>query len=434
MIRFIHAADIHLDSPMRGIDSERARIDPGAYRVSTRKALENLVNVSVRENVDFLTLGGDNYDGDWDNFETGLYFQEQMARLGEIPVVSISGNHDAANKMTLRLHMPANFKSLSDERPVEYEVIPGVRVVGQGFRDPKESRNLAELYPRLDGGGVKIGLLHTSLDGREGHARYAPCSVDDLKRRHYHFWGLGHIHKHSWEQRSGDPPILFPGNLQGRHARETGAKGAWLITLDDDGGFRNKEFLELDVTRWMTLEISISGKDHPDEFFKACELEFNRRNLEVSNKIMAVRVRVTGESVLHHHLLSLQEMREDALLANMQSAATNAVAQRIWVEKVELASCLPQSEQRYKPVAFTFLQQFIDDSVLDESWIEKYLKSPEIDKLKKQVGYFSEMDVVRELEMSFDPLAVRELIGEIPEILEMKLGRNQAEEIRDEEK
>jgi hypothetical protein len=127
-------------------------------------------------------------------------------------------------------------------------------------------------------------------------------------------------------------------------------------------------------------------------------------------------------------------MREDALLANMQSAATNAVAQRIWVEKVELASCLPQSEQRYKPVAFTFLQQFIDDSVLDESWIEKYLKSPEIDKLKKQVGYFSEMDVVRELEMSFDPLAVRELIGEIPEIMEMKLGRNQAEEIRDEEK
>ena len=215
---------------------------------------------------------------------------------------------------------------------------------------------------------------------------------------------------------------------------ETGPKGAWLITMDDDGAFRSKEFLELDVTRWMTLDVSISGMDNPSDFFKACELEFNRRNLEVSNKIMAVRVRVTGESELHHHLLSLREMREDALLANMQSAASNAVAQRIWVEKVELASRLPQSEQRYKPAAFKFLQQFIDETVLDDLWIEKYLKSPEIVKISNQVGYFCEMDVVRELEKNFDPLTVRELIGEIPEILEMKLGRNQAEELRDEEK
>lgn len=434
MIRFIHAADIHLDSPMRGIDSERARIDPQSYRLSTRKALSNLVDAAIEAKVDFMTLGGDNYDGDWDNFETGLFFQEQMARLGRIPVVSISGNHDAANKMTLRLHMPANFKSLSDEKPEEFEILPNVRVVGQGFRDPKESRNLAELYPRLDGGGIKIGLLHTSLDGREGHARYAPCTVDDLRRRHYHFWGLGHIHKHSWEEGPGDPPILFPGNLQGRHIKETGPKGAWLVELNDDGDFVGKKFLELDVTRWENVEVGISGMEHPDDFFKACERELTRRNKEAANKILAVRVRVTGESELHHQLLSLREMRDNALLANVQSAATNAATRRIWVEKVELASALPQARLHYKPAAFTFLQEFIDRTVLDDGWIENYLGSPEIRKLKQQVGYFAEQEVVAELEKNFDPASVRELISEIPEILEMKLGRSQAENIQDEEK
>ena len=149
---------------------------------------------------------------------------------------------------------------------------------------------------------------------------------------------------------------------------------------------------------------------------------------------MAVRVRVTGESELHNHLLSLREMREDSLVANVQGAATNAATGRIWVEKVELASRMPRLEQRYKPAAFTFLQDFIEQSVLDEGWIENYLASPEIKKLKQQVGNFPEAETVAELEKNFDPQVIRELIGEIPGILEMKLGRYQADEIRDEEK
>lgn len=434
MIRFIHAADIHLDSPMRGIDPEKARIDPSEYRISTRKALANLVDVAIREKVDFLTLGGDNYDGDWDNYETGLFFLEQMARLDQIPVVSISGNHDAANKMTLRLNYPKNFKALSDEQPMTHEIISGVRVVGQGFRDPKESRNLAELYPRLDGAGIKIGLLHTSLDGREGHARYAPCSVDDLLRKHYHFWGLGHIHKHAWENRSGEPPILFPGNLQGRHAKESGPKGAWLITLDDDGQFVEKKFLELDVTRWLNLEISISDMENLDDFYGACEREFLRQNDAAGNRTLAVRLRITGESELHESLLALRENRDDALLHNIQMAATSAAAQRVWVEKMELASRKPQAAHRFTPAAFTFLEEFINHSVMDEAWIENYLKSPEIKKLKQQIEYFPESFDTLEIKTNFEPDSIRQIVQETPEILEMRLGRHPIDQVRDEEK
>ncbi len=434
MIRFIHAADIHLDSPMRGIDSSVAKIDPVVYRESTRIAFRNLIDYASDNNIDFLTLGGDNYDGNWDNYETGLYFQGQIARLGKIPVVSISGNHDAASKITLRLHMPGNFTMLDNEKPQVIEIIPGVRIAGQGFRDQMESRNLAEKYPTLDGGGIKIGLLHTSLDGREGHARYAPCQLDDLRLRHYHFWGLGHIHKHSWEERPGDPPILFPGNLQGRHIRETGPKGAWLITMDDEGQCVNKEFLEFDVTRWELIEISINQLENLDDFFKSCEKAFTRRNLELPNKIMAVRVRVTGRSELHHSLLAMREMRDNALLANVQSAATNAAPGRIWVEKVELASGLPETAQRIKPAALTFLQDFIHNSVLETGWVEKYLGSDEITRLRQNIGYFAEPETVSELLQNLSPEMIRELIAEIPEILEMKLGRSQADESQEEEK
>ncbi|MFM7594205.1 MAG: exonuclease SbcCD subunit D [Isosphaeraceae bacterium] len=434
MIRFIHAADIHLDSPMRGIDSASAQIDPDLYRKSTRIALKNLVDFAINEKVDFLTLGGDNYDGDWDNYETGLYFQGQIARLGKIPVVALKGNHDAASKMTLRLHLPGNFKMLADDKPEVYEILPGIRVIGQGFGDPAETRNLAAEYPRLDGSGIKIGLLHTSLDGRDGHANYAPCHIDDLRLKHYHFWGLGHIHKHSWEERGGESPILFPGNLQGRHIKESGPKGAWLITLDDDGNCIEKSFVELDVTRWHQIDVNISGIENSDDFFNACERKFTELNLESPERIMAVRVRASGRSELHFALLALQEMRDNALLANVQSAAINAAPGRIWVEKVELASAMPETVQRLKPAAMTFLQDFINTSVLNDDWISSYLASDEIDRLRNNVGYFTDNETVKELMKNFEPALIQEFISEIPEILEMKLARNPSDEIQETEK
>ena len=102
---------------MRGLDTKLADIDPSVFRLSTRKALKNLVDWALAENVDFVTLGGDNYDGDWRDHQTGLYFAQQMARLGSIPVVSITGNHDAQSKITRTLRLPPTFHRLSEETP-----------------------------------------------------------------------------------------------------------------------------------------------------------------------------------------------------------------------------------------------------------------------------------------------------------------------------
>ncbi|MFM7316981.1 MAG: hypothetical protein ACKO5E_08525 [bacterium] len=149
---------------------------------------------------------------------------------------------------------------------------------------------------------------------------------------------------------------------------------------------------------------------------------------------MAVRVRASGRSELHFALLALQEMRDNALLANVQSAAINAAPGRIWVEKVELASAMPETVQRLKPAAMTFLQDFINTSVLNDDWISSYLASDEIDRLRNNVGYFTDNETVKELMKNFEPALIQEIISEIPEILEMKLARNPSDEIQETEK
>lgn len=229
LFHFLHAADIHLDSPLQGL--ERYPDAPvEAVRAAPRRAFEALVELAIEERVAFVLLAGDLYDGDWKDYNTGLFFVAQMRRLAEagIPVQLVSGNHDAASQITKRLSLPPNVKHFSSGRPETLELADyDVAIHGQSFAGRRVSEDLAAGFPPGDRGRFEIGLLHTSLDGRPGHADYAPCTVDGLRSKDYAYWALGHVHQRE-EVVRGDPWIVFPGNLQGRHARETGGKGASL--------------------------------------------------------------------------------------------------------------------------------------------------------------------------------------------------------------
>jgi len=179
MVRFIHAADIHLDSPLLGLERyEGAPVD--AIRGATRQSLQNLVNLACDEQVDLALIAGDLYDGDWKDYNTGLAFSSQMAKLREagVRVFIVAGNHDAANQMTRRLRLPENVKMLSSREP-ETVVLDdlGVAIHGQGFDKQAVTDDLSIRYPDAVRGMVNIGLLHTCAEGREGHGRYAPCSL-----------------------------------------------------------------------------------------------------------------------------------------------------------------------------------------------------------------------------------------------------------------
>jgi exonuclease SbcD len=226
-MKFIHAADLHVDSPLRGLDGyEGAPVQ--RLRGATRLALSALVDLAIERQVDFVILAGDIYDGNWTDFRTGLFFREQMLRLTreKIRVYVIKGNHDAESQITKQLP-PVDgvhvFKSTSAETFTIDEL--GVAVHGRSFPNRAVPEDLVEHYPAPRDGMFNIGVLHTSLTGRTGHDPYAPTSVDVLCSKGYDYFALGHVHARE-VVREADPRIVYPGNLQGRHAKETGPRAA----------------------------------------------------------------------------------------------------------------------------------------------------------------------------------------------------------------
>lgn len=336
--KFIHAADIHLDSPLRGLEGyDGAPVD--AIRQASRQALVNLVDLAIDQEVRFVLIAGDLYDGDWRNFNTGLFFVAQMTRLREagVPVVLIAGNHDAANKMTKDLPLPENVKRLSTKSCDSVRIDDcGVSIHGQGFATAAILNDLSAAYCGADPGNFNIGLLHTCADGAEGHEPYAPCTRDGLRSKGYDYWALGHIHKRQDLHRQGEPPIVFPGNIQGRHIRECGSKGCVLVTVGDDHS-AEVEFQALDVFRWERCEVDATGLqtayDVLDGFCEGLRKLLQTRD----GRPLAVRVEVTGACPAHEKMAA----EPDRWKNEIRSLAVESGAGDVWVEKVSLRSRLP---------------------------------------------------------------------------------------------
>lgn len=256
--RFLHAADIHLDSPLHGL-SRYEGLPETEIRGATRAAFDNLVQRAIDEVVDFVVIAGDLFDGDWRDMGTALYFARAIGRLdhANIPVFVLAGNHDAASVITRSVPWPPNVRLFSSRRP-ETHVLPeiGVAVHGQSFATAAVTDNLVLAYPEAAEHQFNIGMLHTALAGREGHAAYAPCSLDDLRAKQYDYWALGHVHEH--EVVCEEPHVVFPGNTQGRTIRECGPKGAVIVAVED-GQVTSVERIDLDVLRWARVEVDCAG-------------------------------------------------------------------------------------------------------------------------------------------------------------------------------
>jgi DNA repair protein SbcD/Mre11 len=338
MVTFLHAADIHLDSPLCGLERyEGAPVD--RIRSGTRRALERLVDLALERRVDFVLIAGDLYDGDWRDYNTGLFLLRTLGRLGEagIPTYVITGNHDAANRMTRSLRLPDGVRMLSTDRPETVRVAGlDVAIHGQGFATAAVTQDLSAAYPAPVSGCLNIGMLHTCVAGVEGHQRYAPCTVAGLRAKGYDYWALGHVHHR--QVLHDDPPIVFPGNLQGRHARETGPKGC-LIVEAEPGRAARSEFHRLDVLRWEVCELDASGWDHPDDLIDRAA-DGLRQLLgaeDDAGRLLAVRICVVGRTRCHDRFLA-----EGVRWVNEVRAQGLAVGDnRLWVERVKVATLPP---------------------------------------------------------------------------------------------
>ena len=332
MFRFIHAADPHIDSPLRGLEAhEGAPVE--LLRGATRRAFENLVQLAIDEAVDFVVIAGDVYDGDWKDYSTGLFFRGQMARLNEqrISVFIIAGNHDAASVISKKISLPENVRILSTRKPesVEVEGLPVV-IHGQGFPHRAVPENLAENYPDAVEDKFNLGLLHTSLTGRPGHDTYAPCSEQDLLAKKYDYWALGHIHQP--EIVNGEPWIVFAGNIQGRHVREAGERGCYLVEVDDTRTVRSMDWRTLDVVRWAMLEVKLAGVSEMHEVLSRIRSALVDAMALAEGRLLAVRLILKGATALHGVLhADPQQVRAEVL-----GLAQDLGEEAVWIERIKL--------------------------------------------------------------------------------------------------
>jgi len=412
-MKFVHAADIHLDSPLHGLERyEGAPVEE--LRGATRRAFDNLVELAIGEGVSFVLLAGDLYDGDWKDYNTGLYFIQRMERLREagIRVFIVAGNHDAASQITRQLRLPDNVTLFSTSKP-ETIVLDelGLAVHGQGFARREVTEDLSSAYPQANPNLFNIGLLHTCLDGKPGHAPYAPCTVDGLRTKGYDYWALGHVH--SREVVSQDPWVVFPGNIQGRHVRETGPKGCTLVTVTD-GEVSAVEHHDLDVLRWTRCTVDVTNSASLDDIREQVRDALQQALDDAGERPVAARLVLQGISPVHTTLHSdsvhwVQEYR--ALASGLGGAG-------LWLEKVaiETRQAVALDELLERDDALGGLLRAIDELEMDASGVEEL--AAEVADLRQKLP--------PELlggEDRYDPTDPRYLAGLMEDIKELLVHR-----------
>jgi exonuclease SbcD len=359
---FLHAADLHLGSPLKGLSLRDAHLAE-KIGAASREAFEFLIDRALEEKIAFAIFAGDIFDGDWRDASIALFFNRQIARLSRagVPLYLLKGNHDAESVVSKSVSLPELARQFSASRAETFE-IPELRVAlhGRSFSDRAESENLAQDYPAPKSGWFNVGVLHSSLDGRPGHAAYAPCSLDDLRVKNYDYWALGHVH--AFEVVSRDPTIVYPGNLQGRSIRECGAKGAVLVDVED-GAIVALRRLIVDRARFARIEIDAAPHDNPRDLFRAVADRAAAESQVAGGRLLALRLTLHGATALHSTLAADPARWRDEAEAAMQHAG-----ELIALEKLEIAtSSLTAPRKRDSEVDFAAL---LDEVLADPAFAD----------------------------------------------------------------
>jgi DNA repair exonuclease SbcCD nuclease subunit len=413
MIKFIHAADIHLDSPLRGLENyEGAPVEE--IRGATRKALVNLIDLALEEKVSFVIISGDMYDGDWKDYNTGLFLLRQLSKLTSngMNVFIVKGNHDAESKITKDLKLPQGIKLFSSKQPETVLLeSKGVAIHGQSFATPAVKEDLASNYPPAVKDMFNIGVLHTSVNGREGHENYAPCSIDTLKSKNYNYWALGHIHKK--EILSENPWIVFPGNIQGRHIKETGFKGCMIVSIEEDSNV-SVEFRNLYSLVWSFCNTDVTGTVEPYEVVEKVRKSVEKEFLKNYGQFTAARVLVKGACKAHNFLLSDPEKWKNEIRLAVADSCNNSV----WLEKILIKTTIEadieQIKKRNDPVGD--LLRYIDSLGSQGNQEIHDMLSNVVSDLNEKLPYeLKSDDNFRNSEK------ISEIIGEVRQILLSRL-------------
>ncbi|MFP7479605.1 metallophosphoesterase family protein [Terribacillus saccharophilus] len=256
-LTFIHAADLHLDSQMEGLTAAHPAMK-SRLQDSTFQALKQLVRSATTNKVDFVLLAGDIFDSNRQSLKALVALREAFKELDEqcIDVYMLYGNHDFTGAKPMMTY-PDNVHIFQSDKVetffYEKKGEPAAAIHGFSYTTRHIKTKKALEYEAKGEGIHQIGMLHGSLGTGSDADVYAPFSLDELRQTGFDYWALGHIHKR--EVLSEQPPIVYPGNIQGRHRKESGEKGCYLVELE--GQSCTRTFLPLQDIRFETVGIDV---------------------------------------------------------------------------------------------------------------------------------------------------------------------------------
>jgi len=300
--RFIHAADLHLDSPFKGLSKAPEAVRKGLSE-STFAALRKLTELAIAEKVDFMVIAGDLFDEADRSLRAQLALLQEWRRLATegIPVYAIHGNHDHLGGKRAQIDLPPNVHIFGADKPSGVPAYGrsgelAAYVYGMSYGERAETRNLALSYKTVPEAPFHIALLHGNVGSNGAHDPYAPCTLEQLVGSGFDYWALGHIHKR--ELLHEYPHIAYSGNLQGRNPKETGAKGCYVVDVAQSGGVEMR-FVPLDEVRWLEADVSIEGIASERELLRSVERRVEQCEEKESGSSLMLRLRMTGSGELH---------------------------------------------------------------------------------------------------------------------------------------
>ncbi|MTI83662.1 MAG: DNA repair exonuclease [Firmicutes bacterium] len=348
---FIHAGDLHLDSPFRGFEHISDIDEPikenilRRLRNCTFAALENIVDACIEYEVDFLVLSGDIYDLVDRSIRAELRFRNAIERLADrgIPVFAVHGNHDFDNGIRARLTWPENVHFFSPGE-VEYrEVIRQgkeiARIYGISYPRRDVTENYAAKFKRHQNAPFAIGVLHCNVGGVPEHENYSPCQVSDLVQSGMDYWALGHVHSHRVLKDS--PCIVYAGSPQGRNPRETGDKGCCMVNVSENG-LIDLQFLAVDDVRWTETRISIDNIQSEGELITQLDNQLTGIRSIHNKKSVVTRIILTGRGPLHR---KLQSGALADILEELRLRLAGEEGDFIWPESIKCTTGIPLDKE-----------------------------------------------------------------------------------------
>lgn len=355
---FVHAADLHLDSPFKGVTAESPAIATSLHS-ATFEAYNSLIDLCIEKQVHFLLIAGDIYDGADRSLRAQLRFRDGLQRLVDhnIQAFVVHGNHDPFKGRSRSIDWPEGVHVFSYRKvksiPFKIGNSPVALISGISHENRNVTTNLAKKFESLDPDLFQIGLLHCNVGRDTGHEAYAPCELQDLIKTGLDYWALGHVHEKKILH--NDPYVVYPGNTQGRNIREQNERGCYLVQVDDNNRVTSLEFHELDEIRWFWGSLTIDGLDTLDQLENAlsgCIEDFSKK---AGSRPLICRISLTGQGPLFNEL-----SRENALQELLEHTRESFEVKSpfVWVQDL-IFECRPKIDLKKRREAKDFLGQVL---------------------------------------------------------------------------